>query len=48
MESNGILAVFTELSPNLYVKIYIDGEQIGRTRTMKRTMTPKWDGHVPM
>ncbi|KAF7348802.1 WD40 repeat-like protein [Mycena venus] len=34
--------------PNLYVKIYVDGEQIARTRTMKRTMTPKWDVNVPI
>ncbi|KAF7340415.1 WD40 repeat-like protein [Mycena venus] len=32
--------------PNLYVKIYIDGKQIGRTRTVKRGMTPRWDGNV--
>ncbi|KAJ7328358.1 hypothetical protein DFH08DRAFT_815860 [Mycena albidolilacea] len=34
--------------PNLYVKISVDGKQIGRTRTVKRTMTPKWDGNVPI
>ncbi|KAJ7857483.1 hypothetical protein B0H14DRAFT_2507408, partial [Mycena olivaceomarginata] len=34
--------------PNLYVRISVDGKQISRTRTVKRTMTPKWDGNVPI
>ncbi|KAF7348825.1 WD40 repeat-like protein [Mycena venus] len=34
--------------PNVYVKIYVDGEKVARTRTAKRTMTPKWDGNVPI
>ncbi|KAJ7911281.1 hypothetical protein B0H13DRAFT_581112 [Mycena leptocephala] len=29
--------------PNLYVKIFLDRVQIGRTRTMKRTIAPHWN-----
>ncbi|KAF7348855.1 WD40 repeat-like protein [Mycena venus] len=32
--------------PNLYVKIFLDSVQIGRTRTMKRTITPHWNDQI--
>ncbi|KAJ7246869.1 WD40-repeat-containing domain protein [Mycena haematopus] len=34
--------------PNLYVKIHLDGEQIGRTRTAKRTIAPVWNEPFPI
>ncbi|KAF8142573.1 hypothetical protein K438DRAFT_1877696, partial [Mycena galopus ATCC 62051] len=34
--------------PSLYVKIYLDGKQIGRTRTVKKTLAPEWDEDVPI
>ncbi|KAF7354164.1 WD40 repeat-like protein [Mycena venus] len=33
-------------NPKLYVKIYLDGKQIGRTRTAKRTRVPQWDDEI--
>ncbi|KAJ7636261.1 hypothetical protein FB45DRAFT_1055732 [Roridomyces roridus] len=32
--------------PNLYVKIYQDGEQIHRTQTVSRTIEPRWEGDL--
>jgi Ca2+-dependent lipid-binding protein len=35
-------------NPNLYVKIYVDGKEIGRTRAIKKTIAPEWNEDFQM